>query len=90
MTRTDTGVHFGTHLDAPCHFIEGGKGVDELDLDMLVGPCVVARFWVSKKLHQNILKPLNIPEGTKRLLLKTDNSALWETPNHDFDWNLSP
>ena len=46
VTRLDTGVHFGTHLDAPVHFIEGAKGVDALDLNVLVGPCVGhQRMW---------------------------------------------
>lgn len=85
VTRIDTGVHFGTHLDAPRHFIAGGKGVDELDLNMLVGPCVVAEVLGVKEITPGHLEALNIPAGTKRLLLKTDNSALWETPNHDFD-----
>ncbi|MBT0811586.1 cyclase family protein [Litoribacter ruber] len=33
--------HGGTHLDAPIHFAEGRKSVDELDLEDLTGPAVV-------------------------------------------------
>ncbi|NKB20251.1 MAG: cyclase family protein [Alphaproteobacteria bacterium] len=84
VTRLDTGVHFGTHLDAPCHFIEGGKPVEELDLDLLVGPCVVGEVPGVMEIMPGHLEALNIPDGTKRLLLKTDNSALWDTPNHPF------
>lgn len=29
--------HCGTHVDAPCHFIVGGLGVDQIPLDTLVG-----------------------------------------------------
>lgn len=29
--------HLGTHIDAPKHFITGGAGVDEIDLDSIVG-----------------------------------------------------
>jgi kynurenine formamidase len=36
-----TGVHTGTHLDAPGHFIEGGRTVDELDASELVWPAYV-------------------------------------------------
>ncbi|NMB00749.1 MAG: cyclase family protein [Firmicutes bacterium] len=32
-----TGLHAGTHLDAPLHFIAGGKMVKDLPLDTLVG-----------------------------------------------------
>ena len=35
-------LHNGTHMDAPSHFIEGGKTVDEIPLDSLVGKCFVA------------------------------------------------
>jgi kynurenine formamidase len=33
--------HFGTHVDAPVHVIEGAAGVDGMDLSRLVGPAVV-------------------------------------------------
>lgn len=35
-------LHVGTHLDAPAHFLSGGKFIADLPLDFLVGPaCVV-------------------------------------------------
>ena len=36
-----TAEHGGTHLDAPIHFHEEGRAVDEVPLDDLVGPGVV-------------------------------------------------
>lgn len=33
--------HGGTHLDAPIHFAEGRKTVDELPLEQFIGPAVV-------------------------------------------------
>ena len=84
VTRLDTGVHFGTHLDAPCHFVEGGKAVEELNLDLLVGPCVVGEIPGVMEITPQHLEALNLPDGTKRLLLKTDNSDLWDKPNHLF------
>jgi kynurenine formamidase len=33
--------HGGTHLDAPVHFAEGMKSVEQLDLDQLTGPAMV-------------------------------------------------
>ena len=35
-------AHNGTHVDAPLHFIAGGKTVDELSLSSLIGLCFVA------------------------------------------------
>ena len=35
-------LHVGTHLDAPAHFLSGGKFIGDLPLEFLVGPaCVV-------------------------------------------------
>lgn len=84
VTRLDAGMHFGTHLDAPVHFIEGAKGVDELDLNVLVGPCTVTHIPDVTEITPDHLAALDLPAGTTRLLLKTKNSAFWETPNHEF------
>jgi arylformamidase len=35
--------HYGTHVDAPCHFIPGGPAFDEIPLDRLHGPGVAWR-----------------------------------------------
>ncbi|GAA4540227.1 cyclase family protein [Pseudonocardia xishanensis] len=34
-------THSGTHLDAPVHFIEGGRRLAEIDLEWLCGPASV-------------------------------------------------
>jgi arylformamidase len=34
LTRLDFGVHTGTHVDAPVHFIDGGAGADALPLEL--------------------------------------------------------
>lgn len=34
-------LHNGTHIDAPSHFIAGGKSVDEISLSQCVGKCIV-------------------------------------------------
>ena len=36
-------AHNGTHIDAPFHFLPGGKTVDQMDLSHFVGACFVAR-----------------------------------------------
>lgn len=35
-------AHNGTHIDAPFHFLEKGKTVDQVDLSTFVGACYVA------------------------------------------------
>ena len=41
LSRLVTGLHNGTHIDAPLHFFDDGDSVDALDLDAFVGPCTV-------------------------------------------------
>ena len=36
-------AHNGTHIDAPFHFIQGGKTVEQMDLSTFVGDCFVVR-----------------------------------------------
>jgi kynurenine formamidase len=36
--------HFGTHVDAPCHFIPDGPAFHEIPIDRLCGPGVVVRL----------------------------------------------
>lgn len=36
------GTHTSTHMDAPCHFFNDGKSIDEIDMEKCIGPCLVA------------------------------------------------
>ena len=79
VSRLDFGVHSGTHVDAPVHFIEGGAGVETLPLDVLVGTAhVVDATGVQEILDENALGRLVLPERAERLIFKTTNSQLWE------------
>ncbi len=44
LTAFSMCAHNGTHIDAPYHFIDGGKTVDELSLSSTVGLAFVASF----------------------------------------------
>ena len=37
MSELELGVHTGTHVDAPLHFIEGGDAAETLPLEVLIG-----------------------------------------------------
>ena len=78
LTRLDFGVHTGTHVDAPIHFLEGEDGVDAWPLDALIGPAaVVYARAVEKVLDRETLEGLALPD-VPRLLFRTSNSELWE------------
>jgi kynurenine formamidase len=40
VTCTSSAVHAGTHVDAPCHFVPGGRSADQIDLSEVSGPAV--------------------------------------------------
>lgn len=70
-------VHVGTHVDAPLHFIDDGLSVEKLSVAAMVGPAWVANCGEARQVDAAGLEALNIPRGTRRLLLRTTNSALW-------------
>jgi len=69
-------VHNGTHIDAPHHFIQGGKTVDEMSLDAFIGMAYVAehRGVVTEKDAARIIKKAeqHNTEAAKRILIKGD------------------
>jgi arylformamidase len=77
------GVHTGTHIDAPLHFVRGARGVDRVPPEALYGPCVVVERLEGG--HITGADVARLPEGARRALFKTPNSRLWEDPGHEFD-----
>ncbi|XP_015923067.1 isatin hydrolase-like [Parasteatoda tepidariorum] len=60
-----SGVHVGTHIDAPCHFAKGRWCVDQIPLDHLVAPAAV----------------IDVTKQTKNdsdYLVKVDDLMKWE------------
>ena len=41
LTALSMCAHNGTHVDAPLHFIEGGKGIDQVALEKFIGTAYV-------------------------------------------------
>jgi arylformamidase len=65
-------VHNGTHIDAPCHFIEDGAGVGDLPLEVFYGKCVVA----------------DNPVAAERLLIKGDYVLTAEDARRLVAWGV--
>jgi len=79
ISRMAIGVHTGTHVDAPYHFVHGAKTVEHLDLDLLTGHAQVVFVDVKgEDIEVSDLQQAGIPRGTDRLLLKTRNSGYWD------------
>ena len=75
VTALSLGSHTGTHMDAPSHFVPGGKTIDQVELSRCVGPCQVAEAhgplsaqWVEERLRL----------GPPRLLVKGQGEVTLE------------
>ena len=76
LTAFNMCAHNGTHVDAPFHFLKGGKTIDAINLEAFVGPAYVA-------VHHGIVSGHDAieifekskdcdPEAAKRILIKGD------------------
>jgi arylformamidase len=82
VSRVDLGAHTGTHIDAPCHFIDGAASVEDTPLDAVIGPAwVVDARGLTATITAPDLDAVGIPAGETRLLFRTRNSELWALPH---------
>jgi arylformamidase len=67
LTTLKMCAHNGTHVDAPYHFYDEGKKIDELDLNRVIGEATVVEFHGELKAEDidTIMKT-----GKKRILFK--------------------
>ncbi len=89
ISRLDTVVHVGTHVDAPCHFYADGPGIDEVPLERLMGEGVVAHldlpeFGEITGSHLDAIVPIVRDEDI--LAIHTGWEAMWGTDA----WNRHP
>jgi len=85
VSRLSLGVHSGTHVDAPVHFLADGAGVDAFPLDHLLGEARVVEV-DGPSIDAAQLRAVD-PRPGERLLFKTPNSArCWKVDRflHDF------
>jgi arylformamidase len=82
VSQITLGVHSGTHVDAPNHFIDGTRRVHELDPAKLIGPCRVVQI----PDDVTAIEPDHVGDlgGITRVLFKTRNSAFWNEPERGF------
>ena len=83
LSRLDFGVHTGTHVDAPLHFISAAAATETLALETLIGPARVLDLTAADNLDASTFDGCEL--GT-RVLLKTKNSELWESDDFAEDF----
>jgi len=88
VSQVCMGVHTGTHVDAPIHFLPDGSGVETLDMNALVGPAWVFDLPDVEAITADVLQQLAIPPGTQRVLFRTRNSRWWAQGEKAFQRNF--
>ncbi len=78
VSQLSFGTHIGTHVDPPAHFVAGGATIDQLSLDVLIGPARVIDVGDVPFIDAAVLHRANL-DGVTRVLFKTRNSQLWNS-----------
>jgi arylformamidase len=78
------GLHSGTHVDAPAHFIAGGARVESLAFESLIGEAKVVEVPHELKAIDENFVAAHCERDTRRILFKTRNSAFWSNPAAGF------
>lgn len=86
VSHLSCGSHIGTHVDPPAHFVRDAIALDELPLDVLIGIARVADVGDVAVIDLDVVKSIDL-RGVTRILFKTRNSHLWNTP-HEFERNF--
>jgi arylformamidase len=85
VTRINSTVHLGTHVDAPRHFLNDGRTVEQLPLEVLTGPCYVVQLPDGvDAITSEVLERTEIAPDMKRILFGTSNSHLWANGESKF------
>ncbi|TSC77466.1 MAG: arylformamidase [Parcubacteria group bacterium Gr01-1014_33] len=83
LSKINIGSHTGTHIDAPRHVFENGKGLEAFSLAQCIGPCRVLDFsGVKEAIFVKDLQKEKIKKG-ERILVKTSNSKRGFTKFYD-------
>jgi arylformamidase len=69
-------THIGTHIDPPYHFMWDGRKLDQVPLEVLIGPARVIDTGEVDAIDLTTLERADL-DGVKRVLFKTRNSRFW-------------
>jgi arylformamidase len=85
VSQLTMGAHTGSHVDAPLHFLRDGKPLNQISLDILIGPARVVEVEGAKEISRDALVAARIA-GEQRVLFKTPNSSLWREKGFQRDF----
>ena len=82
LTAFSMCAHNGTHVDAPLHFLKGGKGVCSVALEKFIGPAYVGSMQgsLSGRDAEDLLEKARVayPGAEKRILIKGNATVTLE------------
>jgi arylformamidase len=73
LSNFNLGAHVGTHLDAPAHFLNHGKSIDQYPAERFLLPAHVVTIQDSDHIEPCDFSEIDIIEG-EAVLFKTENS----------------
>src|SRR5579863_9044073 len=83
VSKMTLGVHTGTHMDAPLHFIRNGVTIDQMPLEATMGRARVIGIRDKESIKREELAGHRIRAG-ERILFKTVNSDhAWNSDEFD-------
>jgi len=78
VSHLSAGVHIGTHVDAPHHFLDNHQTVEQLPLEAMIGPCYVVQYPDDvEMITAEVLERTPWLSGIQRVLFGTRNSKYW-------------
>lgn len=77
------GSHTGTHIDAPCHVLAGGRSLDAFPIEAFSGRAVVIDVAGSDRIDLGHLRALDdLAAMPDYVLLRTEWDSRWGTPGY--------
>jgi arylformamidase len=92
VSHVAMGVHTGTHMDAPVHFIHGGRSLDQMPLGATMGEARVLEIADPHEITVEELQAHGLRAG-ERILFRTSNSTrCWQADSfiEDFVYISEP
>ena len=88
VSRITMGVHCGTHIDAPKHFIDTGQTIDQISLEKLIGEVLVMNIDSTENMiSDRVLRQhpqLSLLETATKVIFRTRNSSYWKDYPYTF------
>ena len=88
VSRITMSVHCGTHIDAPKHFIDSGKTIDQIPFEKMMGEVLVLQMEDEVSvITEQVLKAhpdQDLLRKGSKVLFRTRNSHLWLNPTREF------